>query len=142
MSNDLRAWTPLKKQLVIGSSSDNIHLVENFIEEIRNELEFEEDVYGNVMVAVTEAVNNGILHGNKSDASKRVFIAVEQIKEFRLSVKVRDEGSGFEPSHISDPTAPENLEKPGGRGVFLMSQLSDQLNWFHGGCEVEMIFTI
>jgi serine/threonine-protein kinase RsbW len=142
MSSDLRAWTPLNKQLVIESTVDNIHQVENFIEEIRNDLEFEEDVYGNVMVAVTEAVNNGIIHGNKSDRSKKVYLACEQTKEFLLSVKVRDEGKGFEPSRLSDPTAPENLEKPGGRGVFLMSQLSDQITWSDGGCEVEMIFNI
>jgi serine/threonine-protein kinase RsbW len=142
MSNDLRAWTPLKRELAIQSSVDHIHQVENFIEEIRNELDFKEDVYGNVMVAVTEAVNNGIIHGNKGDATRKVFISFEQKKQFVLSVKVEDQGDGFQPDHLSDPTSPENLEKPGGRGVFLMRHLSDELHFSKGGREVEMVFHI
>jgi serine/threonine-protein kinase RsbW len=140
MSSNDETEAPFKKQLAIASSVDNIHEVENFIEEIRNELDFKEDVYGNVMVAVTEAVNNSIIHGNKSDATKKV--SCEQKKEFLLSVKVEDEGSGFEPDHLSDPTSPENLEKPGGRGVFLMSHLADELHFTNGGREVEMVFHI
>ena len=73
---------------------------------------------------MTEAVNNAVVHGNKLDASKMVDIEVRTegpILEFRVA----DQGPGFDFDNIPDPTAPENLEKPNGRGVFLMRQLAD-----------------
>ncbi|MDX2248836.1 MAG: ATP-binding protein [Bacteroidia bacterium] len=130
------------KQLILRSHPDAIHEVEMAIDEIRSELEFKEDVYGNVMVAVTEAVNNGIVHGNKGDESKKIYLNFEMLNSYRLVVKVQDEGDGFDPKYLADPTSPENIENIGGRGVFLMQHLSDQLSFSEDGKTVEMVFNI
>ncbi len=132
----------LQRQLVLSSSSDAIHEVESIIDEIRSEFDVKEDVYGNMMVAITEAVNNGIHHGNKGDQSKSVFVHFEMKNHFRLIVRVRDEGSGFDPASLLDPTAPENIENIGGRGVFLMQHLSDEIEFSDEGRQVEMTFNI
>ena len=132
----------LDRKLVLPSKSDIIHHVEELIDEIRTELDFREDVYGNVMVAVTEAVNNSVLHGNQGDSSKKVFVEVEMENQYRLVVRVRDEGPGFDPSQLADPTAPENIANIGGRGVFLMQHLSDELAFLDEGRVVEMVFNI
>jgi serine/threonine-protein kinase RsbW len=142
MSDQMQAEASMVKELVIGSDPDNLPLVEVFIDEIRGALEFKDDVYGNVMVAVTEAVNNSIFHGNKSLGGKRVFIRCESVNPYRIVVCVQDEGSGFDPEKLPDPTAPENLENPGGRGVFLMRHLSDDIQFEEGGRCVKMFFNI
>ena len=132
----------LYKQLVLESKPDIIHLVENVVDQIKQELEFKEDVYGNVMVAVTEAVNNSVIHGNGSNEAKKVFIDFEMKNQYRLIVRVRDEGDGFDPGSLDDPTSPENVINIGGRGVFLMKHLSDQLRFEDEGRLVEMVFNI
>ncbi|GAB4409063.1 MAG: hypothetical protein OHK0039_12560 [Bacteroidia bacterium] len=132
----------LSRQLVLESKPDVIHLIEAVVEEIRTELGFKEDVYGNVMVAVTEAVNNAIIHGNQGDESKQVYVDFEMENRYRLVVRVRDEGRGFDPGTLADPTAPENIANIGGRGVFLMQNLSDELSFLEEGRMVEMVFNI
>ena len=130
------------KQLEITSNPERIHEVEQFIEEIRDFLGFKDDVFGNVMVAITEAVNNSIFHGNKGDVSKKVRIHCASLNPYRIMVAVEDEGPGFDPNGLPDPTAPENLENPGGRGVFLMRHLSDEIRFENAGHRVEMVFNI
>lgn len=142
MSVGLQSSFAMEKELVIESSPDKIREVEVLIEEVRDVLQFKDDVYGNVMVAITEAVNNGIIHGNESDSSKKVFIKVSMMNQYRLLVSVEDEGTGFDPEALNDPTAPENLEKIGGRGVFLMEALSDEISFSNDGRRVEMVFNI
>ncbi|RMG26911.1 MAG: ATP-binding protein [Bacteroidetes bacterium] len=132
----------LCRNLTLASTPNVIHLVETVVDEIRTEFQFKDDVYGNVMVAVTEAVNNSIHHGNKGDETKKVYIDFEMKNPYRLLVRVRDEGDGFDPSSLDDPTAPENVGKIGGRGVFLMTHLSDELIFAEDGRQVEMIFNI
>ena len=130
------------KQLILSSGPDAIHEVETVIDEIKTELEFKEDVYGNVMVAVTEAVNNGIIHGNKGDTGKKIYLDFEMKNQYRLVVKIKDEGDGFDPGSLADPTSPENIANIGGRGVFLMQHLSDKLSFSADGTTVEMVFNI
>ncbi len=132
----------INKQLTLPSHPDIIHQVEGLIEEIRGELDFREDVYGNVMVAVTEAVNNAIHHGNQGDSSKQVRLKVEMENQYRLVIKVKDDGAGFDPDALADPTSPENIGNIGGRGVFLMRHLSDELSFLEDGTVVEMVFNI
>lgn len=132
----------MKKEIVIQSLPERITEVEHFIESLRDEFEFRDDAFGNVMVATTEAVNNSIIHGNESDGGKNVTVACETAGTYRLRVTVSDAGKGFDHSSLADPTAPENLENPGGRGVFLMTHLSDEIYFRDEGRVVEMVFNI
>lgn len=123
----------------IASDLNNITKVESLIDEVCENLGLNEDNYGNVLIAVTEAVNNAIIHGNKEDLNKKVRVDV--IKENRNVVfSVSDEGTGFDFDNLPDPTAPENLEKPDGRGIFLMKNLSDGVEFISPGSKVNITF--
>lgn len=128
-------------KLLIYSKPDNLNLVEALIEEVKEEHKISEDSYGNMLVAVTEAVNNAIYHGNGADPSKKIGINVE-VKGERIAFIIADEGKGFDYYNLPDPTAPENIDKPNGRGVFLMKHLADQLIFSNNGSIVELHFKI
>ena len=123
----------------VVSRPESINLVEKLIEDLREEHNIHEDCFGNILVAVTEAVNNAIQHGHKNDQDKQVKISYE-VDGNNLLFTVRDSGPGFDYYNLPDPTAPENLEKPTGRGVFLMKQLADQVIFSENGRVVEMFF--
>ena len=110
------------------------------IDSVCEDLDLTEDNYGNVLIAVTEAVNNAITHGNHSEAGKRVKVSVEQ-EGSKVVFTVSDEGEGFDFENVPDPTAPENIEKIDGRGIFLMKSLSDGVEYKNGGSEVSITFT-
>lgn len=101
----------------------------------------DDDIYGNIMIAVTEAVNNAIKHGNKSDSKRNVALTLS-LEDSLIKFRVMDEGAGFDYHNLPDPTAPENIEKPGGRGIFLMKHLSDEVEFLDGGRVVELSFYI
>ena len=86
------------------------------------------DRYHDVLVAVTEAVNNAIVHGNSNDPSKPVLIDI-QCSEGEIIAVIRDSGRGFDPDSIPDPRLPENLLREGGRGVFLIRHLADSVEF-------------
>lgn len=123
----------------IPSISENIRMIESFIDNAKERFHLNEDMYGNIMIAVTEAVNNAIKHGNGSDSSKNVSLSLS-LDENLLRFVVKDEGKGFDFNSLPDPTAPENLEKPGGRGIFLMKNLSDEVSFLENGRVVELSF--
>lgn len=125
----------------IPSIIENIRMIESFIDNAKDKFQLEDDIYGNIMIAVTEAVNNAIKHGNAGNKSKNVFLSLS-LEESLIKFIVKDEGSGFDFENLPDPTAPENLEKPGGRGIFLMKHLSDEVKFKEGGKIVEMSFYI
>ncbi|MEO5571518.1 MAG: ATP-binding protein [Bacteroidia bacterium] len=125
--------------LQIVSQPESINIVEKLIEDLREEHNIHEDCFGNILVAVTEAVNNGIQHGNQYDPNKKVSITYE-VEGDNLMFSVLDEGPGFDYYNLPDPTAPENLEKPTGRGIFLMKHLADQVIFSDNGKMVEMYF--
>ena len=112
------------RNIRIASRMEGITEVEALINDICEEFGVEETHYGEILIAMTEAVNNAVVHGNKLDSNKMVDIEVHTdgpILEFRIA----DQGPGFDFENIPDPTSPENIEKPNGRGVFLMRQLAD-----------------
>ena len=125
----------------IPSIKENVSMVESFIENMGKKIEIEEAVYGNVLVSVTEAVNNAIVHGNKEDKTKKVKL---ELKKNKKSVRfvVEDEGFGFDHKNIPDPTNPTNIDKIKGRGVFLIKSLSDKAKFKDGGRTVEMLFKL
>jgi serine/threonine-protein kinase RsbW len=125
----------------IVSQPESINIIEKVIDDIRNEFDVKEECYGNMLVAVTEAVNNAIQHGNKYDPEKLVNVSYE-IDNERIAFVISDQGSGFDYYNLPDPTAPENLEKPTGRGVFLMKHLADQIIFSDQGKVVELYFNM
>jgi len=127
------------KRIKIGSRITNIRIVENAIDSATSEIGISTDNYGKILVSTLEAVNNAILHGNNSDPDKIVEILIS-FKNSELTITVKDEGMGFIPEKVPDPTIPENLESINGRGVFLMSHLADKLSFNKKGNAVKMIF--
>jgi serine/threonine-protein kinase RsbW len=120
------------QQLELPSAVEGIHIIEKLIETICSTYKLSEDHYGNILVAVTEAVNNAIYHGNKADPKKKVHVGFETTPQ-TISFMVRDEGPGFDFTTLPDPTDPENLEKPSGRGIFLMKHLADDVRFDDDG---------
>ncbi len=116
------------KRLKIESVTNNLRVVEKAIDEVTNELGIPQDNYGKIMVSAMEAVNNAIVHGNKLNPSKLVSITISHNKDV-VKIKVIDQGPGFNPESIPDPTTPENIEMINGRGVFLMSHLADEITF-------------
>ncbi len=130
-----------KIQIKIPSILDNIRIIESFIDNAREKYKFNDDIYGNIMIAVTESVNNAIQHGNDNDKSKNVILSLIMI-ENTIRFEIQDEGRGFDYKHLPDPTSPERLEEPGGRGIFLMRHLADEVHFKHNGSLVELSFYI
>lgn len=131
----------MNRNISIISEKVNLRLIENLIDEITGELAIGSDDYGKILIATIEAVNNAIIHGNKADRTKTVNVEFEH-SENCLVVKVADQGNGFNPASIPDPTSPENIENLHGRGVFLMKQLCDSICFSEKGNEVIMEFKI
>jgi serine/threonine-protein kinase RsbW len=127
------------KQIKIESKVMNLRIVEKTIDEVTNELGISQDSYGKIMVSTMEGVNNAILHGNHSEPEKIVDIEIE-FKDNILKIKITDEGSGFQPEEVPDPTVPENIELLSGRGIFLMSHLADKIKFSKKGNTVTMTF--
>ena len=127
--------------LRLPSNPRNVSQVESFVQRLVEKYRISPDLYGNILISLTEAVNNAIIHGNRKDESKTVQIQLSQAKG-HIAIRVSDEGRGFDYQSIPDPTAPENLTKIGGRGVFLMQQLSDRIHFHDNGRTVEMQFRL
>lgn len=125
----------------IPSLLENIRIVESFIDNAKEKFELDDDIYGNIMIAVTEAVNNAIKHGNSNDKSKSVHLSLS-LKDSLIQFIIKDEGGGFDYENLPDPTSPENLEKIGGRGIFLMKHLSDEVDFKEKGKIVQLSFYI
>ncbi len=129
----------MERNLEIESSTANLRKVEEFLEVISLEAGITGESYGKVLVSVMEAVNNAITHGNGGDTGKTVVILFK-CETSVLSVTVTDEGKGFFPDLIPDPTSPENIENIRGRGVFLMRRLADTIEYNQVGNSVKMSF--
>jgi serine/threonine-protein kinase RsbW len=121
-----------------------LDLVQVVSDHVGREVGLDDDSVHWVGVAIRESVINAIKHGNQNDAAKRVFVEFETgagtgIAE--LSIRVRDQGPGFDPDHLADPLAPENLLKASGRGIFLIRSFMDDVllqRAPEGGMEIRM----
>ena len=126
-------------EMTIRSSLEEIEAVERMAERAADKMKFNEEEKDSLAIAVTEAVNNAIIHGNGQDKRKRVHIRFS-FEEKSLHVSIRDQGKGFNPEKISDPLAPENLLKESGRGVFILSTLMDDVKFaFDDGTEIILV---
>ena len=127
------------KRLKIESRMSNLRVIENAIDEMTGAIGVNQDNYGKILVATLEAVNNAIVHGNKSISHKLVDVEIEFEKN-QIKITVTDDGEGFDPKRIPDPTMPENIEELSGRGVFLMTKLADSIAFNEKGNCVTMCF--
>ncbi len=114
--------------LEIESDPNNLITVEEFVNYFTVDLNINPDKLSGLLLAVTEATTNAIIHANKCDINKKVKIKVELI-ERQLFIHIFDEGKGFDPSKVPDPTQPENLLKDSGRGLYLMKVYMDDLKY-------------
>jgi serine/threonine-protein kinase RsbW len=133
--------TLLAQNLVLTSEVSNLIQIEKLIDSVCENCHISEDNYGNILIALTEAVNNAIVHGNKEDTSKKVTLTYE-VTNNEVSFVVKDEGCGFDINQVPDPTLPENINKLSGRGVFLMNSLADEVLFEENGTIVILRFCI
>ena len=131
----------MEKVINIASRIESLREVEKLVDEVSSACSMSSEVYGNVLIATMEAANNAILHGNKLDEMKDVNIEFRWDRD-QLELVVKDQGKGFNYKNVPDPTAPGNLEKVNGRGVFLMEKLSDNISFKENGRIVSLTFKL
>jgi serine/threonine-protein kinase RsbW len=125
----------------IPSDTQEVSQVDAFVDRITDKYMLPDEVSGNIRLTLTEAVVNAIVHGNKEDSTKKVSITLKKQRK-QLAISVCDEGIGFNPDVVPDPTIEERRAMCGGRGIFLMRHLSNRCNFKAGGTRVEMIFKL
>ncbi|NNE29201.1 MAG: ATP-binding protein [Saprospiraceae bacterium] len=131
--------TSQQEEITLISDPANVARIESFVEQIAAKYKIRPNLYGNILISLTEAVTNAITHGNCNDSTKIVAVRLEY-RPKGFSFTVSDQGEGFDFENLPDPTSPENLLKLGGRGVFLMRQLADEIRYLDEGRSVEMLF--
>ena len=120
--------TEPRVHLEIGSRLENVELVQIAVEAALRQLSLEEEMSSRIGTAVREAVANAIQHGNRSDASKSVKVEFG-LEGNELVIQVSDEGPGFDLESVPDPLDPANLLKPDGRGILLMNEFMDSVQY-------------
>jgi serine/threonine-protein kinase RsbW len=113
--------------LEVESNPNNLIIVEEFVNYFAIDLGLDGEKINGLLLAVTEATTNAIIHGNKNNSLKLVRISVT-VDNSILTIKIKDEGNGFDPSIVPDPTNPENLLKDSGRGLYLMRVYMDSMD--------------
>lgn len=127
--------------LELSSNTNELCQLERFVKKIAAQYQLDEEQYGNVLISLTEAVSNAIIHGNKKDSSKKVCISLIEEKN-KISISVSDQGKGFDVHEIPDPTSEERLFCIGGRGVYIMKRLCDGVCYCNNGSTVTLEFKI
>ena len=112
-------------ELVLESDLKNCEVAEEVARRVSGTAGFDEDDQHRIDMAVHETLINAIWHGNKNDPSKSVFLRFEIFQD-RLEIRVRDQGSGYDPKHVPDPLKDENILNSSGRGIFLIRSFMDE----------------
>ncbi len=128
--------------LQLPSRIESISVLENFIDQLSVQYDFKDELYSKVLICLSEAVNNAIIHGNGESSEKKVCINPKVIGNKSLIFTISDEGDGFDLNKLLDPSAAENIENLTGRGVFLIKKLADQCIFNSKGNELELHFKI
>ena len=115
----------ISKTMLFPSEIKSVLLLEIALNELNQNLILNETLFSKIKTCLNEALTNAIVHGNKENTAKFVKLDMVLIHQKCLIFKITDEGEGFKPEQIEDPTELENLEKTGGRGVFIMRKLAD-----------------
>lgn len=127
--------------MTLSSTRGEIPRVKKFADQLNKSVQLDENRFNDLVLAVSEAVTNAVVHGNKEDQSKKVFLR-GWIEGNSLHISVNDQGEGFNPDSLPDPLQDQNLLKEGGRGVFLMRQYADRISFSEGGSKVTLTFEL
>lgn len=127
-------------QIVIPSLLERLNEIEELTERVGSEHRLTEDDRDNLAIAITETVNNAIIHGNKLDARKNVIISY-YFDPNAVRVYIKDHGTGFDPSHLENPLDPENILKESGRGIFILRSIMDDVDFIHSADGTEVCIT-
>jgi serine/threonine-protein kinase RsbW len=129
----------MEKSIKIISSVNRFCEIEAFLNSIFNQYNLSRKLFCRIYIAVSEAVNNAIQHGNKNDSNKHILINfVENEKDFIFFIQ--DEGVGFDYHNLSDPTLTDNIRNESGRGIFFMKKYADEVIFQNNGSCVQLIF--
>ncbi|MEO6903257.1 MAG: ATP-binding protein [Bacteroidia bacterium] len=130
------------KKMTFASTLQNISAIETLLCEVKKEYSLTDELCDDIWIALNEAVSNAIKHGNNFNLTKNVHLFVQTKEDNYLCFTVKDEGEGFDFSSVPDPTNVDFIDKPNGRGVFLINKLSDKVTWKDRGTSVEMYFDL
>ncbi|MBO6794169.1 MAG: ATP-binding protein [Balneolaceae bacterium] len=125
----------------LSSTYEELERVEHLLNELQEKLGFDDDFYARLMLTVSEAATNAVVHGNELDASKKATIVAEAENEV-LTITTTDEGSGFVPEEVPNPLEEENLLKASGRGLFLMQEYADEADYLNDGRTLVLKFKL
>jgi serine/threonine-protein kinase RsbW len=131
----------LERELIISSELAELNKLRFFLNQIFLETDLNRIYFNRVLLGLSEAVSNSIIHGNKNDCSKKVFISF-LYQEKKLIISVKDEGSGFSIDNVEDPTQLENIKKESGRGLFLIQNIADEVCFFEGGNKIQILYSL
>ena len=131
----------ITKKIEIKSQRSEILKIESLLDDINKEFGLADEKYVNLQIAISEALINAIIHGNKENPQKKVFIEITYDDNF-ITVKIKDEGEGFDLNKIPDPTNQENIFKEHGRGLFIMKSLVDKFECVPGEEGTEFSLTV
>ena len=131
----------MKLNLKLESSYEALELLEGLLNELQVVLNFDDDFYARLMLSVSEAATNAIVHGNKLNPSKKLTIDAEA-NTHTLAFTIKDEGDGFNPDNIPNPLEEEHLLIPSGRGVFLIKEYADELEYQDEGRTIVIKFNL
>ena len=127
-------------ELVISSDTKYLTRVEKLSEEVASYAQLDESDGDDLGIVTTELVNNAIHHGNQDDPSKTVTIRFT-VNSNKIEIRIIDQGGGFDPKKLKDPLAPENLMSESGRGIFLIRNLMDTIDFNFTASGTETIVT-
>lgn len=130
-----------KRKLVLKSTYEDLNKLEGFLNDLQSDLKFNDEFYARLMLTVSEAATNGVVHGNELDPSKKVTLNATY-DGAKLIITTQDEGTGFEPEEVPNPLAEENLLRTSGRGVFLMGEYADEVDYQDEGRKLILGFNL
>jgi serine/threonine-protein kinase RsbW len=134
--------TNFDEEIIFSSIFSNITYSDKIVNYINEKITIPEDIFGNILLSLSEAINNAIVHGNKFNKDKLVYVKYKYKNDI-LVLEIKDEGEGFNPDEVPDPTTSENVEKLYGRGVFLIISLADKVEFeYSDGQIVRMYFNL
>lgn len=129
------------KSIKLKTCPNSIACLDSLIKDILDKHNIDDVYFPTILISLTEALNNAIHHGNLLDKNKNIYLKYVLVDNL-LTFRIKDEGSGFNESQLENPTLEKNLECCGGRGVWIMKELSHRLKYLNDGREVEISFKV